>query len=589
MKRFLPLLVLFLLAPLASAQSRFDLTSVDWTMRPDVSGESIAMEMSLAPLRERDRVLLRLPWWRPGSYNLSNYQRAISNLTVVDQEGAERGVLALDDRTWEVDARGATALTARYDLATSNSADEGEMPAVHLHSPSAFLYTEDTLRMPHTLRFELPDGWDHASGHRPHPLQEGVYYSPDYDVFVDCPIVVGGMERHAFELRGKPFEVVLWGKLPSTSQLDREDWVDRVRRISDAGWQVMGDFPFERYVYLFGFTDIGGGYGLEHLNSTTIEFNHRLVKSGNLEPLESVTAHEFIHLWNVKRIRPEQLGPFDYSTDVRTRDLWWMEGITSYYNDVMLQRAGLRGEGSEWFLASQVRNRNNLAFSQGYGNISAERASWTVWDGRQRVSYYDQGQALGWLLDVQIRHHTGNQRSLDDVMRVLARWVDYPGPGLEPDDLERMVKAVTGWDCSAFFDRYVAGNLTYPYAEVLPLAGLQVLEWALGDPYLGLGMDAELTLTPRPEDSGLFRDGDRLLAVAGQPVDSTDQVRLVTAGLVPDSEIELTVLREGAEVAVPWTVKERTQSFFSVREDPEATAKQRAIREGILTGTPQAI
>ena len=589
MKRFLPLLVLLLCGGTLSAQTTFDLTSVDWTMRPDASGTSIGMEMSLAPLHDRERMVLRLPWWRPGSYNLSNDQRKISGLVALDQNGEERTILELDDRTWEVDTAGATALTVRYELAVNNSADDGATPAVHLHSPSAFLYTEDTQRMPHTLRFELPDGWQHASGHRPHPLREGVYYSPDYDVFVDCPIVVGGMERYDFELHGRPFEVVLWGKLPSDAQLDRAAWVDTVRRISDAGWQVCGEFPFERYVYLFGFTDIGGGYGLEHLNSTTIEFNHRIVKSGSLESLESVTAHEFIHLWNVKRIRPKQLGPFDYSTDVRTRDLWWLEGITSYYNDVMLQRAGLRGEGAEWFLRSQVNNRNNLAFSQGYGRISAERSSWTVWDGRQQVSYYDQGQALGWLLDIQIRHHTGNQRSLDDVMRALHRWIDYPGPGLEQDDLERMVKTVTGWDCSAFFDRYVAGNLTYPYAEVLPLAGLEVLEWEIGAPYLGLGMEDDLTLKPNPEVVE-FAEGDVLIAIDGRPVSTTAQVRAVTATLTPGSEVVLRVRRgDGGNLDVMWPVKKRDQSFFTIRERADASAAQRAILDGILTGTPQGI
>lgn len=578
---------LLLALPLA-AQTRFDLTEVAWTLRAEPSGAFVDLEMRLEPLHDRDRVVLRLPLWKPGSYDYGRFESRLSGLTVVDQDGAERAITALDDRTWQVAAAGASALTARYRVAVANHADEGATPAVRMHAPEIFLYTEDSLQLPHTLRFELPEGWEHASGHRPHPLHDGLYYAPNYDVFADCPIVIGAMERYSFELRDRPFEVVLYGKLPSEAQLPRADWVDRVRRISDAGWQVMGEFPFESYLYQFGFTEVGGGWGLEHLNSTTIEFNHRMIKNGVLEPLESVTAHEFIHLWNVKRIRPAQLGPFDYSTDVRTRDLWWMEGITSYYNDVMVQRAGMRGEGGAWFLESQTQNRNNLAFARGWGRISAERASWTVWDGRQQISYYDQGQALGWLMDVLIRHHTGNRRSLDDVMRALHRWVDYPGEGLRQDDLERMVVAVTGWDCAEFFDRYVSGNQVYPYAEVLPLAGLEVLEWEIGDPFLGIGMEDDLTVRMKPDLAG-FQEGDRIVAVAGTAVSTTDDVRAATAGLTPDTQVTLTVNRGGAEVEIPWMVQGRSQSYFVIREDPDATPEQRAIFEGILTGTPQGI
>ena len=591
MQRLLPLLALaapLALAPAAVAQTPFDLTEVQWTLGADPGGELLHLEMVLEPLHDRDRVVLRMPWWRPGSYDYSRYEDQMRDLKVVDGTGAERTVEALDDRTWQVNAVGAAKLVVRYDLVVRDMSDDGQPPAIHLHSPAVFLYTEDTLRMPHTIRFELPQGWEQASGLRPHPLREGVYYSPDYDVFVDCPLVLGDFERHHFESFGVPFEVVLFGKKPNEQQMPRADWVETVKKISEAGHQIAGEYPFERYVYLFGFGEGGGGWGLEHLNSTSIVFNHRIIKQGMFEPLESVTAHEFIHLWNVKRIRPHNLGPFDYSTDVRTRDLWWMEGITSYYNDVMVQRAGLRGESAEWFLQSQVQNQQNLARSQGYGVISAERASWTVWDGRQRVSYYDQGQALGWLIDIQIRHHTGNQRSLDDVMRALTRWIDYPGPGLQQDDLERMVRTVSGWDCAEFFDRYVAGNAKYPYAEVLPLAGLRVISYDIGDPYLGIAFDEGLAVAASSAQGDL-RTGDVLVGIEDAEIQSTADIVTATQGLRAGEEVTLHVLRAGERVDVSWNVRERDRSRFAIVEDPNATPDQRAILEGILTGYPQAI
>jgi len=574
----------------AFAQTPFDLTEVAWTLEAEPSGEAFQMEMRLAPLHQRERVILRVPLWKPGSYNFANFQRMVRDLVVTDQSGVERTATVCDDRTWQVDARGATALTARYRLIVDNVADAGATPAVMRNGPETFLYAEGTLNLPHTLEFKLPQGWDHASGHRPHPLRTATWYSPNYDVFVDCPVVVGELERFSFELHERPFEVVLYGKRPTEAQLSREAWVEKVRRISDAAWDVVGDFPFERYVYLFGFTDIGGGYGLEHLNSTTIEFNHGAIKGGAIDGLESVTAHEFFHLWNVKRIRPETLGPFDYASDVRTTDLWWMEGVTSYYNDVILQRAGLRADRAHWFLDEQARNGRTLLVSQGYGKLSPERSSWTIWDGSGRqISYYDQGQALGLLLDVQIRHHTDNRRTLDDVVRFLNRWVDYPDAGLRPGDLERAVRSISGWDPSEFFERHVAGNRPFPYSEVLALAGVKVLEQRVGDAFLGLALDEELALT-RDEPSAELRIGDKLVRINNLGVRNTDEVQAATADLAPGATVELVVERRGAgRVKAPWTVKERDRSNLRFTIDPNATAEQTAILEGILTGAPRGV
>lgn len=577
-------------SPAVVAQSRFDLTEVGWTLTAEPDGASFLMEMRLAPLHARDRVVLRVPWWRPGSYNYANFQRAISELAVTDQDGVERALTVCDERTWQVDARGATALTARYRLAVDNVADAGETPAIMRNGPATFLYVEDALGLPHTLEFRLPEGWEHASGLRAHPLRPGTFYAPNYDVFADCPLVIGGLERHEFTLRERPFEVVLYGKRPTAAQFPREAWVEKVRRISEASGALVGDFPFERYVYLFGFTDIGGGYGLEHLNSTTIEFNHAMIKGGALDGLESVTAHEFFHLWNVKRIRPDVLGPFDYASDVRTKDLWWMEGVTSYYNDVILQRAGLRDGRADWFLEAQAEVGRTLLVAQGYGKIAPERASWTVWDGSGRqISYYDQGQALGLLLDVQIRHHTGNQRTLDDVVRFLNRWVDYPDVGLREGDLERAVRAISGWDPGAFFERHVAGNRPFPYAEVLALAGVKVIEQRVGEAFLGLALDEELALT-RDEPAAELRAGDKLVSIAAAAVANTGDVQAATASLTPGATVELVVERRGAgRVTAAWTVKERDRSNLRFWVDPAATDEQRAILEGILTGTPRGV
>lgn len=584
MKRLLVLLLVSVCAlaaaRTASAQTPFDLTGIDWTIAPATTGDSAHFKMQMAPLHARDRMVLRMPLWRPGSYNYATYQDKISNLRAYDQDGQEVALEPLDRRGWQVQAHGLTSLRVEYDLAVSNDAAPKETPAFFLHGPAAFLWLEGAEDLPHFLHLDLPDGWDFSSGHRPYPGEDNTWYSPNYDVFVDCPMAFGAMEKHFFALEGKEFEIALLGRVPSEADFDRADWVDRVRRISQATYDIVGDLPFERYVYIFIFNRIGGYSGLEHLNSTTIQVNHRMIAQGQIEPLESVTAHEFFHAWNVKRIRPENLGPFDYTKDARTTDLWWMEGVTSYYNDVILQRAGLRAEQEDWFLNSQIRNRRTLEMSQGYGVVSPEQASWKIWQDDSNVSYYDQGQGLGLLLDIQIRNHTNNERSLDDVIRALNYWVDYPDRGLREGDLARMIKAVSGWDPDEFFDLYVSGTHKFPYAEVLPLAGFSVTSSARGSAYLGIRVNSEMGID-RPQSP--FREGDVLLSLNGQAMPNLETLRAAIPNLEAGQLLTM-VLRgaDGAQRTETWTAKERDRDVFRV-----ATKDANALWQGILDGTPR--
>lgn len=581
-------------APL-SGQSRFDLHQVEWIMTPAEDGRSIAMQMELAPLFQRDRLILRIPLWRPGSYRYANYQDNISDLKAVDSDGLECTLLELDPRTWEVDTRGVTALTVTYTLKTTNEADKGKIPAVHLRSPATFLYTEDSKDLPHSLKVNLPKKWDFASGHRPAPEQKGLWRSPNYDVFVDCPIALGDLERHSFESHGTPFEFVLFGRRPSEAQFSRADWSRKLKAMCEVAHQIFGDYPFEKYTFLFLFSRSGGISGLEHLNSTSIVASHSGIKSGNMmEPFESVTAHEFFHTWNVKRIRPEPLGPFDYASDVRTKDLWWMEGITSYYNDIILQRAGLRPEG--WFWKAQAQNYLSLQSAPGFGHVSPQRASWTVWEPSRSksISYYISGQSLGLLLDLKIRLETKNQRSLDDVMAFLARWVNYPEKGYRPGDLERAVRAISGWDCSEFFDRHVAGLVPPPFSQILPAAGLTVVDMPSDSPYLGIGFQEDLIMKireGRPSFKAGIRSGDILQKINGKPVADQTEAAEIFRQLVPGDIVRVEIQRDGIPEAQNFdvTVEHRGFPLFKIRVDPEASAEAIQIREGLLLGIPQAI
>ncbi len=576
------------------AQTQFDLREVSYHMEPAADGESLQIAMSLQPLFERDRVVVRIPWWQPGSYGYQNYHQRISDLYAVDQNEQRRDILALTPRAWEIDASGATSLEVRYTLVATNEAEEGATPAVHLRGPMTFLYTEDSKHLPHSLTVDLPKGWDFASGHRLDPSNPKIRRSPDYDVFVDCPIAMGDLERHSFESHGKTIEWVLFGREITPTQFDRDAWTAKLKAMSEVCYEIFGAYPFERYVYLFLANGIGGISGLEHLNSTSILVNYRGLRSGAMmEPLESVTAHEFFHLWNVKRIRPQQLGPFDYSTDVRTTDLWWLEGVTSYYNDIIVQRAQLRASG--WFWQSQSSNFVNVHEAAGYAQKSPERASWTEWepDRKTYISYYDQGQTLGLLLDLKIRLETQNRRSLDDVMAFLNRWVNYPDPGYKPDDLQRAIYAVSGWNPAQFFDRYVEGVVKPPLDEIGAEAGLKVVWIEKDSPYLGISFpDDDLTVNVREgaaaSNAGLLT-GDKLQSVAGVKVQTITEVRDALAKLVPDQEVSIKVRRGGSVRTFDVKVVQRGRFIFRLTPEENLSPLQQTILQGVLTGVPDAV
>jgi predicted metalloprotease with PDZ domain len=240
-----------------------------------------------------------------------------------------------------------------------------------------------------------------------------------------------------------------------------------VQRICEYQIDLMGDLPFTKYVFLYHFNLGFGSGGLEHLNSTTISLSAPMLKD-SVTTGASVTAHEFFHLWNVKRIRPKALGPFDYSQPVRTKALWFGEGVTSYYADLTQVRTGLITP--QLFLYLQARQIRILQTNPDRLQTSVEKASWEIWErgyGSAGVNYYNKGQLLGLLLDLRLRRETGNKKSLDDLFRYLNENYAKQGKGFKEDELPEIAGNIAGQDVSDFFAKYVAGVDELPYQEYL--------------------------------------------------------------------------------------------------------------------------
>jgi len=413
----------------------------------------------------------------------------------------------------------------------------------------------------------------------------------DYDALADAPIETGKYEE--FQLPGMSPEVwvIIHGDNYKKKQVEAE-----LKRICEYEIKLMGKAPYWRYTFIVhigkGATDAGGG--MEHADSTAI-----FVPSG--EALASVAAHEFFHLWNVKRIRPATLYPVDYTKEQYTRALWFAEGVTSTYGSYTLERSGLWSKQQLYHdLSEQITELEarpaNLWQSAEQSSLDAWLEKYSLYENPEHsVSYYTKGQILGVLLDILIRDRTDNQKGLDDVLREMNKNFGVPGkPYRDSLDVQLTAEKVAGVSFEDFFKYYVAGANALPYQAIFPLAGLELRQTTRQHAALGFAAEGApkgplvvrtVAANSAAAEAGL-QAGDFILKWNGgdPPRRSNDWLRQHKAGEL----LHLVVRREGAELKIDFHLGEITETFYDLAEDSRAGDKARHIREGLLHGVTDA-
>jgi predicted metalloprotease with PDZ domain len=373
---------------------------------------------------------------------------------------------------------------------------------------------------------------------------------------------------------------------------------------------MFGTIPYHDYTFILHLRANAGG-GIEHLNSTSLGFpRDRFAKEDGWRRFYGLVAHEFFHLWNVKRIRPDALGPFDYTKENYTRSLWVAEGITSYYGDLMVRRAGLVS-GKE-YLDGLARDIEDYENTPGRLQMSAEDASFNTWIKEYRpdensvnsqVSYYDKGELLGLLLDLEIRRQSHNKSSLDSVMRYL--YAEFYGNkrNYTPADFQKACELMAGAGMDEFFAKYVRGRDEIPYNQFLSAAGLsleqpdKVRVSFSGDGHKSLGyLGADL------EDSGDFinvkdvRAGtpaydqglnarDKIVALNGTHLNTEGFEAAIAAK--PGETVRLTVLRNDNLRTLEIKLGIKSDLPYRILQQPSPTAEQKAIYQWWITGMPR--
>lgn len=510
----------------------------------DLTGFDVRLDVRNAP----DTLRFSIPIWAPGAYRVANFHRNLRDVRVT-VGGRDVSLVREDSSTWYALAPGGAATIAYHvrfpSAAAARDANNRSFlreTGALMDGPATFVYLTGHKLAPAHVRFDLPADWKIATGLTP-TADDRVYAASSYDVLIDSPVLVGHFRDWRFQVDGVPHRVAYWQQ-PDARSFDTTRFVGTVRRIVETARDIMMRLPYREYTFIY--VD-GAGGGLEHLNSTTIGIGSDELRRDPTAHA-SVTAHEFFHLWNVKRVRPAVLGPFDYQRPVRTTDLWWSEGVTDYFAAEILRRSGLQSERDalralradiESYLGNPARTR-----------ISPERSSWTAWDtprvnGGFAISYYLQGALLGELLELQIRQATGHEHGMDDVERLL--FDRFAGErGFTSEDLLHVVNEVCGCDLQDFFDRYVNGAQEIDFDRFFSAAGLRVgiaRERAVDSARTPLADRRIGVLNPAGYGSAGGAAGGRLRLSVGDPTSAWGRAGLVTG----DELISL----NGVELATP--------------------------------------
>ncbi len=523
-----------------------------------------------------------MPAWAPGAYTINEYAKMVQEFSASGTDGRPLAWRKTDEQTWRVELSGATAVIVRYKLYGNRLANtwvQYNDRHAHIPGPAAWMYLVGGKERPVQLNIQAPPGWRIATGLE--RAGEGAFAAPDYDTFADAPIEISDFAEKTFTVDGTTYHIVVHDLMGHNDfapfSADTKKIVQTIVPMYAATTGGRRPAPFAEYWFLFHLWP-GADGGLEHLNSTQINFT---TEWSSTQPPKRwgndyvtklfVTAHEFYHAWNVKRLRPKPLGPFDYSRPVLTPSLWISEGLTSYYGELALVRAGL--VRPEAYLDSIARLITGFEQEPGRRERSIEETSWDTWlrfsnsttesnFSNVWYSYYDGGQIAGHLLDFAIRQATHNEKSLDDWMRLLYQRHALPNPGFDPEDAVRAASDVAGKDMSDFFRRYISGKEPLPYETYFTYAGIRVEKRVAPDRgWAGTGLVrnedgrariANIVPGSPGERAGLDR-GDVIVAVDGRAVNHEEFFGAV-GSRKPGETLKITVIHERELKEVPLTL-----------------------------------
>ncbi len=544
----------------------------------------LEVEMRVKLNQKNDLNEISLPVWTPGSYLVREYARHVQEFSVKDSGGKDLVWGKTSKNTWSVETKGVTEFVASYKVyANELTVRTNELNADHAfwNNGALLMFPKDFLNIPTTLTVKPFGNWKIATGLP--KVGENTFRAENYDVLYDSPFEVGNFKEISFDVQGKPHRFIVEGE----GNYDLNKIAKDTAKIVQAAYDIFGELPYNDYTFIL---NLRGGGGLEHLNSTALQFN-KLGFTTNYTSFLTLVAHEYFHCFNVKRIRPDALGPFNYESENYTKLLWVAEGGTAYYENILVRRTGLITEKE--FLNNAASQFQALQERPGRFETSIEEASFDAWIKYYRpdenainnqISYYDKGEIVNFLLDLQIRKDSNGAKSLDDVMRYLYNEHYKKDKNYTPEDYQKISEIMAGKSLEDFFKRFVRGREELDYNAALNSFGLN-LDIAKGksNAYIGatLRQDGDkLNITSLPNNTPAYEQGlntgDQIVAVDGQRA-SLAFLNNYLGEKKSGDKVKLTIFRYDELRGFEITLGEKSSATYKISAVEDPTDAQKAL------------
>ena len=562
---------------------------ISYTLKmPRPQNHYFQVEMQVTQIKQKTATV-KLPVWAPGSYLVREFSRHLNQVKAYSLQGTALPVIKKTKNAWEIDLKGQTAFVVKYEVyAFELSVRTSFLDETHgfVSGPSMFMYLDghketggELLVQPHASFKRISTGLSLKS-----EVKQGnnqTFTFDNYDQLVDCPIEIGNQYEFEFEAVGVKHTVAMYGE----GNFDPERLKEDMAKIVEEETKVVGVNPNKRYVFIVH-NVVGGDGGLEHCNSTVLSVDRWTYDGSNYINFLNLVAHEYFHLWNVKRIRPIELGPFNYDQEVYTNYLWVMEGFTSYYDELILRRCGFYAQ-EEMLKKIQIAV-NYVESSVGARVQPVAHASFDAWIKAYRpnenssnttMTYYSRGLIIAAVLDAMIIKQSNGKECLDHLMKDLYETY-YVGKnrGFTDAEFKACLVKHTGQDMAEFFLKYIDGTEVIPYSMYFLPLGVEVSDVGGVKPVFGANVSEEggkviiksIRSNSSAEDAGLSVN-DEIIACMNYRVDKPMLDALMNGAAVGD-EFELTISRDQLmrKVIVKITGQKRSTFIFTNRHTDES-------------------
>ncbi|MES2872191.1 MAG: PDZ domain-containing protein [Bacteroidota bacterium] len=557
------------------------------------------IEMEISGLKA-DQIDLKMPVWTPGSYLIREFAKNVESFKAVGSTGNNLNFSKVDKNTWRINTskNGVIKVSYRvYSFEISVRTSFVDESHAFLSPTGLFLYPAGKLQLPSTVTIIPHKGWTKIStGLEKVPSKVNTYFAADFDILYDSPIEVGNQDIFEFNAAGVVHEVAMYGG----GNYDKEVLKRDMAKIVHEQTKVFGVNPNKRYVFIVHNFNSGGG-GLEHLNSTVLgaSRNAYSTEAGLLRFL-ALVSHEYFHLWNVKRLRPIALGPFNYDAENYTTNLWIAEGFTAYYQDIFTKRAGL--QTPEKYLSGLAASISALENEPGNKIQSASESSFDAWIKQYRpnensrnstVSYYSKGSVLALIMDLEIIHSTNGKAGLDEVMK--AMYDEYyvkQKRGYTDAEFKAMAEKIAGHSLNEIYDNYVNGLKTIDYNKYLNYAGYSIKNDAeqLNEAYMGIATalrEGKMMISQVARGSGAWNAGlnvnDEIVSIDNYVIKKTSSgsVEMLKhiAGQRVGDKVKVSVIRDGLEKIIEVPLGRNPSAKYSISSIEVPSASQMNVRK----------